>query len=411
MKAQLEESSNLYLKLRPDDRFCHAIAGNHVSITGIVLKLRKRRNRHDPSHVEIVDHEIVGVADKVYRFREMADFQYSATEPHFADIHDALLRFDVDRIAAYDADVDVSWTPLPPAVFSRIPMPCRFEYREGTVEGTEEKDSSKFIAHAIDFNSPTVPSQPTEESLALKPALPQKLIEELTQMFEERPIWTRSQLSRKYPDIETLKHCLVVVAYYFRNGVWRNCWVRFKYDPRKDPQAKMYQMLDFRNYLSAKVRQSNSRAKPTFLERSKKILTRLISDDASGLRTVWQMCDLKEGPLKRLCAADYRRREVCDFKDGWFARSHMEAVRLALKDLLDMESVDEDAFVKKWFKYVADNDIGDEPPSKLEILKNATGKRRERLLNDEVNSLMENLETFYEPDDDALEYDVLEFDE
>eukprot|EP00061_Rhincodon_typus_P014926 g42313.t1 len=35
-------------------------------------------------------------------------------------------------------------------------------------------------------------------------------------------------------------------------GPWRSLWVRFGYDPRKDPKAKIYQVLDFRLRCSTK---------------------------------------------------------------------------------------------------------------------------------------------------------------
>lgn len=36
------------------------------------------------------------------------------------------------------------------------------------------------------------------------------------------------------------------MAYYFINGPWRISWVKFGYDPRKDPTARIYQTLDYR---------------------------------------------------------------------------------------------------------------------------------------------------------------------
>jgi len=51
---------------------------------------------------------------------------------------------------------------------------------------------------------------------------------------------------------EKLKFTLPVVAYYFVTGPWRALWVRLGYDPRTDPDAKKYQLVDFR------VRQSES---------------------------------------------------------------------------------------------------------------------------------------------------------
>jgi hypothetical protein len=43
-----------------------------------------------------------------------------------------------------------------------------------------------------------------------------------------------------------LKVLLPLVAFYYLTGPWRCLWVRFGYDPRADPHAKMYQTLDFR---------------------------------------------------------------------------------------------------------------------------------------------------------------------
>lgn len=30
------------------------------------------------------------------------------------------------------------------------------------------------------------------------------------------------------------------------DGPWRGSWVKYGYDPRKDPEARKYQILDFR---------------------------------------------------------------------------------------------------------------------------------------------------------------------
>lgn len=39
---------------------------------------------------------------------------------------------------------------------------------------------------------------------------------------------------------------LPVVAYRFSGGPWRNLWIRFGFDPRKQPSARIYQGIDFR---------------------------------------------------------------------------------------------------------------------------------------------------------------------
>ena len=67
-------------------------------------------------------------------------------------------------------------------------------------------------------------------------------------MFEEKPVWSRTALAAHLPSVKlhVISAALPVVAYYFVSGPWRSTWVRFGYDPRTDPRAKIYQTLDVR---------------------------------------------------------------------------------------------------------------------------------------------------------------------
>lgn len=66
-------------------------------------------------------------------------------------------------------------------------------------------------------------------------------------MFEERPIWSKVAVAYKSGiPFRLLKFILPSVAYYFIGGPWRVMWVRYGYDPRKDPSARIYQTFDFR---------------------------------------------------------------------------------------------------------------------------------------------------------------------
>lgn len=67
------------------------------------------------------------------------------------------------------------------------------------------------------------------------------------QAFDERPIWSRNALLATIEcGAHTLKHLLPVIAYYMITGPWARLWVRFGYDPKLHPEAKMYQLIDFR---------------------------------------------------------------------------------------------------------------------------------------------------------------------
>lgn len=104
------------------------------------------------------------------------------------------------------------------------------------------------------YSSDGVPKEPLAknkagvEELMRRFAWVEKAVEHLRLIFEERPIWTRGAVVyhiRTIPEVnkERIKQLLPYVAYYWMNGPWRTLWTKFGYDPRKDPEAKMYVCL------------------------------------------------------------------------------------------------------------------------------------------------------------------------
>lgn len=75
----------------------------------------------------------------------------------------------------------------------------------------------------------------------------QSIITHLRRLFDQRPIWTRNSLLYHLKITEViLKRIIHHVAYFFCNGPWNRCWVKYGYDPRKDAKAKIYQIVDYR---------------------------------------------------------------------------------------------------------------------------------------------------------------------
>ena len=73
--------------------------------------------------------------------------------------------------------------------------------------------------------------------------------------FDECPVWSKNALQSvtRVPPSQ-LKFVLPTLAYYFTTGPWRNQWVRFGYDPRKDRGAARFQTLDYRVRLTGGAR-------------------------------------------------------------------------------------------------------------------------------------------------------------
>ncbi|XP_035753520.1 general transcription factor 3C polypeptide 5, partial [Egretta garzetta] len=104
----------------------------------------------------------------------------------------------------------------------------------------------------VNFDEEEIPSKPldaavqTWKKVCTNP-VDKKVEEELRKLFEVRPVWSRNAVKANisvHPD--KLKLLLPYLAYYMLTGPWRSLWVRFGYDPRKHPEAKIYQVLDFR---------------------------------------------------------------------------------------------------------------------------------------------------------------------
>jgi len=70
----------------------------------------------------------------------------------------------------------------------------------------------------------------------------------LQRAFAQRPVWTMEGLAAFLaadpPPQKYWKHALPAVAYTAPMGAFRQCWLRLGYDPRTDPDSRVFQLLD-----------------------------------------------------------------------------------------------------------------------------------------------------------------------
>ncbi|RHZ56367.1 hypothetical protein Glove_402g62 [Diversispora epigaea] len=143
---------------------------------------------------------------------------------------------------------------------------------------------------------------------------------------------------------------LPLISYWMINGPWRDCWIRYGYDPRKDKNARFYQLLDIRNT-----------KRPTRLDRAKRLLrvqgesTTDLSESSSshvsdnfinsvprtshifdGHTTqrdiaVFQMCDITDPLLKRLIESPDSVQDDCSERDGHYKQSALLKMRKVMR--------------------------------------------------------------------------------
>lgn len=90
----------------------------------------------------------------------------------------------------------------------------------------------------------------------------------LQKAFKLHPIWSVAQIEneckKKYSSIfktckwSMAKNALCVIGYTYTTGPWKKLWIRYGYDPRKDPDSFRYQVYVWKNISKAFMIRDNS---------------------------------------------------------------------------------------------------------------------------------------------------------
>ncbi|TNN43538.1 General transcription factor 3C polypeptide 5 [Liparis tanakae] len=214
--------------------------------------------------------EILGVIGTTYKFQGMADFQCLAVHSEGGEdvsLYDKIILRKSESQEFFQQPMPLF---LPPACFSRLDTPTDYYYRPDIYQRSPQVPTTKnnFIglnrarrphnAIFVSYADPVVPTECLEAAKANWTRVcvkdkDKQAADQLRKMFESRDIWSRNAVKANiniHPD--KLKLLLPVFAYYMVTGPWRSLWVRLGHDPRKHPESKKYQILDFRIRCSTK---------------------------------------------------------------------------------------------------------------------------------------------------------------
>lgn len=193
-------------------------------------------------------------------------------------------------------------------------------------------------AYLLPFTCKNIPDQSSDKLKVPRNEGLSACIESLKEIFQKRPCYLKSVLlciTNFSPSM--LKEALPYVAYYFTTGPWRSCWVRFGYDPRLNPEAKMYQMIDYRLRYSAEPEQK-VKPKPRSSYHKRKWRSDLSENESDEYKNVkfekemfkfnpnklptsrnvfYQLCDIEDDDVQALIQSDLNKPNECSEKDGW----------------------------------------------------------------------------------------------
>uniref|UniRef100_A0A8C0NSB8 General transcription factor 3C polypeptide 5 n=1 Tax=Canis lupus familiaris TaxID=9615 RepID=A0A8C0NSB8_CANLF len=233
-----DPTKRLELYFRPKDPYCHPVCANRFSTSSLLFRIRRKTKRQREvlgleAQPEVTfDIEILGIISTVYKFQGMSDFQYLAvhTEANgrHMSMYDRVLMLKPEKESFFHQELPLY---IPPPIFSRLDTPVDYFYRPETqhregynnppVSGENLIGLSRarrpHNAIFVNFEEDEVPTQPLEAAVQT---------------------WRRISTN---PIDQKVEEDLRKIT-----GPWRSLWIRYGYDPRKNPGAKIYQVLDFR---------------------------------------------------------------------------------------------------------------------------------------------------------------------
>ena len=284
-----ETNRKLELKFRPDVPGAKPTSGELKAEKSLLIKVKKLKNLKT-NETKIV-HEVVGSVDGTYKFESFCDFQYlpmEKKEDSDSQYHSILDQVTLGRlITTQDIKTQASAENralfLPPTAFSRMDTPQDYQFRKEIRAEKAEKDMPDHIIGRtrqrrslynmfLTYDAEKIPDGPQDQALlqVKSQAIEDKHVDEVRAKFQEQPVWLKAELAHKLRTINKhLKFILPLVAYYFSSGPWRNQWIRFGYDPRKEHEAAEFQTLDYRLRIGAGARQLVQSKRKTVMTKHK----------------------------------------------------------------------------------------------------------------------------------------------
>ncbi|EZG43955.1 putative RNA polymerase III transcription factor subunit [Gregarina niphandrodes] len=188
------------------------------------------------------------------------------------------------------------------------------------------------VARIADLRLPTyedVPRTAIAVSIGSGP-----LLDELKVLFEQRPLWQRNSLFAhlsKHATIWRLKPVLAHTCFLFMDGPWRGCLCRLGFDPRKDPNTRNYQTIDFRDTFFRSVKYRTQKARKNRSNDGGTDWQFLVAPNKPSC--LYQLCDIQDTKVQRLLQIT-KPLEEFDNNTGWITADTITRIR----DLLSVRS-------------------------------------------------------------------------
>ncbi|KAF8097117.1 hypothetical protein N665_0294s0023 [Sinapis alba] len=355
--ARESTSNKLELHFRPEDPYAHPAWGERRPCNGFLLRISKEDVKRGSSLPVLATSDvseaspalcadIVARVSESYCFDGMVDYQHVI--PIHADVAQQRKRkwMEVNPLAGNDdlmdmADEDVMM--LLPQFFAPKDMPDNLVLKLPGTSGPKKKDEAPtqnlceddigpvfaidFSVKDILFSIPKILNwgdfiDPNSDQWQWQVAV--------SALFDERPVWTRDSIVQRLLDKglkcthHMLNRFLLRSAYYFSGGPFLRFWIKRGYDPRKDPESRVYQRMEFRvppelrGYCDANASNKSKR-------RWEDICAFKVFP--FKCQTFLQLFELEDEYIQREIRKP-PKQTTCNYKTGWFSEALLDNLRL-----------------------------------------------------------------------------------
>ncbi|KAH9717971.1 transcription factor IIIC subunit 5 [Citrus sinensis] len=374
LKARSSKSNKLELRFRPEDPYSHPAFGEVRPCNNLLLKISKKKTSqpcdgqspklsnqtfkhplHDAADVGNVPEihqlesdsvvarkeaekqksedqvnlfaDIVARVSEAYHFDGMADYQ------HVVAVHADVARRkkrnwteveepQFEKGGLIDLDEDDVMMILPP-LFAPKDVPENLVLRPSVIPSSLKKEAR------VEQNISEIPEKVQWEEFISRDSEQWKWQMAVSKLFDERPIWPKSSINDRLLDEGLkfnsimLKRLLLGIAYYFSSGPFLRFWIRKGYDPRKDPESRIYQRTDFR--VKPPLRSyCDSNADTELKHRWKDLCAFQVFPTKCS--TSLQLFELVDDYIQQEIRKPVKRT-TCSLQTGWFSSHVLAAIR------------------------------------------------------------------------------------
>ncbi|RDX74396.1 General transcription factor 3C polypeptide 5 [Mucuna pruriens] len=343
LKARSSQSNKLELRFRPEDPYSHPAFGELRPSNNLLLKISKTKPPRVPnaeasssSGVKIGEQEnqpesehdqggsvcadIVARVPEAYFFDGMADYQHVI--PVHADIArrkkrnwSELEELHFDKGGLLDLDHEDVMIIVPP-IFSPKDVPENLVLRPATTMSSSKKKPEEVVPQHFE-----IPKKVNWEEYIPQGSDQWESQMVVSRMFDERPIWSKDSLTERLLDKGlSFSHGML------RSGPFLRFWIKKGYDPRKDPDSRIYQRIDYRVPVPLR----------SYCDAHSAIKSKHRWEDICAFRafpckfqTSLQLFDLVDDYIQSEINKP-PSRATCTFATGWFSQHMINCIRQRL---------------------------------------------------------------------------------